>query len=82
MRLSALQRRTLDPIERSGVLERIRGRRGELMETVHLVSPYGLNARRGGVFNLVATYFAHDPVGAPGQLARTWKGAVSSGGRG
>ena len=81
-RLSALQRRMLDPLERSGVLERIRGRRGELMETIHLVNPYGLHARRGGVFNLVATYFAHDPVGAPGQLAQTWKGAVSSGGRG
>lgn len=81
-RLSAQQRRMLDPIERSGVLERIRERRAELMGTIHLVNPYGLHMRRGDVFNLAATYFAHDPAGAPGQLARTWKSAVPSAGRG
>lgn len=66
-------RRTLDPQERSEVLEQIRARAAEAMPAVHLVNRYGLHARRAGVFDLAAPYFAHDPAGAASQLARVWK---------
>ena len=72
-RLWGSARRTLDPLERSEVIEQIRARTAEAMPAVHLVNRYGLHARRAGVFDLVAPYFAHDPVGAAPQLSRAWK---------
>ena len=66
------QRRTADPIERSRVLEELRQRRSELMETVHLINRYGLHARRPNVHNLVITAFAHNPLQQAKQLERTW----------
>ena len=72
-RLWETARRTLDPLERSEVIEQIRARTAEAIPAVHLVNRYGLHARRAGVFDLVAPYFAHDPAGAASQLARVWK---------
>lgn len=72
-RLWASARRTLDPLQRSEVLEQIRARTAEAMPAVQLVNPYGLHARRAHVFNLTTTYFAHDPARAASQLARVWK---------
>ena len=72
-RLWESARRTLDPLERSEVIEQIRARTAEAMPAVHLVNRYGLHARRAGVFDLVAPYFAHDPVRAASQLSRAWK---------
>ena len=72
-RLWASARRTLDPLQRSEVLEQIRSRAAEAMPAVHLVNPYGLHARRAHVFDLTTTYFAHDPARAASQLARVWK---------
>ena len=72
-RLWEQQRMAVDFAERSEMLERVRARRGEVMETVHLVNRYGLHVRRGNVFGLVGTFFAHDPAGAASQLARVWK---------
>ena len=72
-RLWESARRTLDPLERSEAIEQIRARTAEAMPAVHLVNRYGLHARRAGVFDLVAPYFAHDPAGAASQLARVWK---------
>ena len=67
------QRRTVDPVERSRVLEQLRLRRAELMETVHLINRYGLFARLGSVRNLMLTAFAHDPLQQAKQFERTWK---------
>ena len=72
-RLWASARRTLDPLQRSEVLEQIRARTAEAMPAVQLINPYGLHARRAHVFNLTTTYFAHDPARAASQLARVWK---------
>lgn len=72
-RLWESARRTLDPLERSEVIEQIRARAADAMPAVHLVNRYGLHARRAGVFDLVAPYFAHDPVGAASHLSRAWK---------
>lgn len=69
------QRRTVDPTERSQVLEALRLRRAELMETVHLINRYGLHARRPNVHNLVITAFAHHPIQQAKQLERTWLSA-------
>lgn len=66
------QRRAIDPSERSLILEELRQRRSELMETVHLINRYGLHARRPNVHNLVITTFAHHPLHQPKQLERTW----------
>lgn len=67
------QRRSLDPVERSGILEAIRRKRDEQLQEIHLVNPYGLHVRRGNVFNLRATFIGHDPMAASKQLERTWK---------
>ena len=72
-RLWEEQRNAADFAERAEALERVRARRAEVMETVHLVNPYGLHVRQGNVFGLVGTYFAHDPAQAASQLARVWK---------
>lgn len=69
------QRRTVDPADRSQVLEAIRLRRAELMETVHLINRYGIHMRRPNVHNLVITAFAHDPIQQAKQLERTWLSA-------
>ena len=66
------QRRAIDPSERSQILEELRQRRSQLMETVHLINRYGLHARRSNVHNLVITTFAHHPLHQPKQLERTW----------
>ena len=66
------QRRAIDPSERSLILEELRQRRSELMETIHLINRYGLHARRPNVHNLVITAFAHHPLQQPKQLERTW----------
>ena len=66
------QRRAIDPSERSRILEELRQRRSQLMETVHLINRYGLHARRPNVHNLVITTFAHHPLHQPKQLERTW----------
>ena len=67
------QERTLDPFERSEILEQIRAKRAEHMLPIYLVNSYGLFVRRGNVYNLGATYFAHNPLDYPKQLERTWK---------
>ena len=67
------QRRALDPMERSEILESIRRKRDEQLQEIHLVNPYGLHVRRGNVFNLRATFIGHDPMAVPKQLERTWK---------
>ena len=72
-RLWEEQRNASDFAERSEVLEWVRERRAEVMETVHLVNGYGMHVRRGDVFGLVGTFFAHDPAEAASQLARVWK---------
>ena len=69
------QRRTIDPAERSQILEALRLRRAELMETVHLINRYGLHMRRPHVHNLVITAFAHHPIQQAKQLERTWLSA-------
>ncbi len=67
-----LQARELDPAERSDILERIRARRAEHMQPIHLVNVWGIFVRRDDVFNLSATYFAHHPLGYSKQLEHTW----------
>lgn len=67
------QRRALDPMERSEILESIRRRRDEQLQEIHLVNPYGLHVRHGNVFNLRATFVGHDPMAVSKQLERTWK---------
>ena len=58
---------------RSMLLEQIRQLRAETMREIPLIAPYGLHVRRANVYNLAATFFSHDPMGAPKQLQRTWK---------
>ena len=53
------QRGELDAARRSEILEQIRKRDMELAWRLTLVNPYGLMARRGGVFNVGATHIAH-----------------------
>ena len=67
------QRRALDPAHRSELLEQIRARRAEQMTELHFVTPYGMHARRGNIYNLCASYFAHEPIRNPKQLERAWK---------
>ena len=67
-----LQARELDPAERSDILERIRAKRTEHMQPIHLVNVWGILVRRDDVFNLSSTYFAHHPLGYSKQLERTW----------
>ena len=74
------QRRTIDPAERSQILEALRLRRAELMETVHLINRYGLHMRRPHVHNLVITAFAHHPIQQAKQLERTWLSAENGAG--
>ena len=58
---------------RSMLLEQIRQLCAETMREIPLIAPYGLHVRRANVYNLAATFFSHDPMGAPKQLQRTWK---------
>ena len=67
------QRRALDPARRSELLEHIRDRRAAQMTELHFVIPYGMHARRGDVYDLCASYFAHEPIRNPKQLERAWK---------
>ena len=67
------QRRELDPVRRSELLERIRQRDAELARRLTLVNPYGLIARRGHAFNVGGTYFAHDFERNPKQFERAWR---------
>ena len=67
------QRRELDPVRRSELLERIRQRDAELAWRLTLVNPYGLIARRGHAFNVGGTYFAHDFAQNPKQFERAWR---------
>ena len=66
------QARELDPAERSDILERIRAKRAEHMQPIHLVNVWGILVRRDDVFNLGATYFAHHPLDYSKQLEHTW----------
>ena len=66
------QARELDPAERSDILERIRARRAEHMQPIHLVNVWGILVRRDDVFNLSSTYFAHHPLDYSKQLEHTW----------
>ena len=68
-----LQARELDPAERSDILEQIRAKRAEHVQSIHLVNPYGIFARRRDVFNVGATYFAHNPMDYPKQFEQAWK---------
>ncbi len=63
--------RSADP--RSVLLEQIRQLRAETMREIPLIVPYGLHVRRAAIYNLAATFFSHNPMGAPKQLQRTWK---------
>ena len=67
-----LQARELDPAERSDILERIRAKRAEHMQPIHLVNVWGILVRRDDVFNLSSTYFAYHPLDYSKQLERTW----------
>ena len=67
------QRRELDPVLRSELLERIRLRDAELGRRLTLVNPYGLIARRGHAFNVGGTYLAHDFAQNPKQFERAWR---------
>ena len=69
---STLQRQAVDQAARSELLERIRRKESERMWRMFTVNPYGVQARRGDVFNLVRTYFAKSLQLAPAQLERTW----------
>ncbi len=69
---SAQQRQAVDQAERSELLERIRRRESEQVWRVFTVNPYGIQARRENVFNLVQTYFAKSLHLAPMQLERAW----------
>ena len=67
------QRRELDAVRRSELLERIRLRDAELGWRLTLVNPYGLIARRGHAFNVGGAYFAHDFERNPKQFERAWR---------
>ena len=67
------QRRELDAVRRSELLERIRLRDAELGWRLTLVNPYGLIARRGHAFNVGGAYFAHDFARNPKQFERAWR---------
>ena len=67
------QRGELDAARRSELLEQIRKRDMELAWRLTLVNPYGLMARRGGVFNVGATYLAHALHSNPKQFERAWR---------
>ena len=67
------QRRELDAVRRSELLERIRLRDAELGWRLTLVNPYGLIARRGHAFNAGGAYFAHDFERNPKQFERAWR---------
>ena len=67
------QRRELDAVRRSELLERIRLRDAELGWRLTLVNPYGLIARRGHAFNVGGAYFAHDFQRNPKQFERAWR---------
>ena len=67
------QRRELDPLKRSDLLEQIRRREAEEVWRLHLVNPYGLSVRREYVFDKVDTYFAKKIEQRPRQLERVWR---------
>ena len=71
--LAEAQRRALDPLERSELLEQIRYREAEEVWRLHLVNPYGLSVRREYVFDKVDTYFAKSIEQRPRQLERVWR---------
>ena len=72
------QRGELDAGRRSEVLEEIRKRDIELGWRLTLVNPYGLAARRGGVFNVGATHIAHSFDLNPKQFERAWRSPPAS----
>ena len=71
--IAEAQRRALDPLERSDLLEQIRHREAEEVWRLHLVNPYGLSVRREYVFDKVDTYFAKSIEQRPRQLERVWR---------
>ena len=71
--LAEAQRRALDPLERSALLEQLRMREAEQVWRLHLVNPYGLSVRREYVFDKVDTYFGKDLWQRPRQLERVWR---------
>lgn len=66
------QRRSLDPLERADLLERIRLKEEDEVWRILLVNPYGVRVRRGYVFNLLDTYLAKSLQFAPDQLKHVW----------
>lgn len=66
------QRRELNPIKRSEILEQIRQRDLEISWRLPLVNPYGLLARHADVFNVTATHIAHNHAFNPKQFERAW----------
>ena len=71
--LAEAQRRELDPLARSALLEQIRRREAEEVWRLHLVNPYGLSVRREYVFDKVDTYFGKLIEQRPRQLERVWR---------
>lgn len=71
--LAEAQRRELDPLARSALLEQIRRREAEEVWRLHLVNPYGLSVRREYVFDKVDTYFGKLIQQRPRQLERVWR---------
>ena len=71
--LAEAQRRELDPLKRSALLEQIRRREAEEVWRLHLVNPYGLSVRREYVFDKVDTYFGKLIEQRPRQLERVWR---------
>ncbi len=71
--LAEAQRRALDPLERSALLEQLRLREAEQVWRLPLVNPYGLSVRREYVFDKVDTYFGKDLWQRPRQLERVWR---------
>ena len=67
------QRRELDPVQRSELLERIRKRDLELSGRLPLVNRYGLFARQGNVFNVGGTHIAHSFDLNPKQFEQAWQ---------
>ena len=72
-KLCEQQRVELDPVRRSELLEQIRKRDIELGWRLTLVNPYGLVARREGVFNVGASYLAHSFDLNPKQFEQAWQ---------
>lgn len=71
--LAEAQRRALDPLERSALLEQLRMREAEMVWRLPLVNSYGLSVRREYVFDKVDTYFGKDLRQRPRQLERVWR---------